>query len=154
MAPSSQELKPPEKPGRFKVNLDRSLERIAQPTGRRAAVRSSREDQERSLGIAAERFEILPVPAKEFRDAVCGAVPGPDPDHLRGMTADQAPLVEVGVLGGDSEPVVEGVAPDVFVVGPGEVDMPDVNRSGVVVIQDAEEPVGEVLVEQEPHAGT
>ncbi len=39
-------------------------------------------------------------------------------------------------------------------VGTCEADASHMHRAGVVVRQDGDEPVEEVLVEQEPHAGT
>ena len=69
------------------------------------------------------------------------------------MAPDEAPLPEVGVLRDDAQPSLRSEAPHRLVVCAREADIPDMGRLWVKVLERVDEVRGEVLVEQQPHAG-
>ena len=72
---------------------------------------------------------------QELNDVGCGAISQADPDHLRGMSEEEAALVEVGILGDDREVMGGRVGPHIVILGGGQSEVPNVSRAREEVSQ-------------------
>ncbi len=81
---------------------------------------------------------------------ICGAtVAQPHPDHLRRVSAPEAPLTEVVVLRDDREPVRSRILPDCLVVRRLQPELTHVRRARIHVREREHKARREVVVEQE-----
>ena len=81
---------------------------------------------------------------------ICGAtVAEPHPDHLRRVSALEAPLTEVIILRDDREPVRTRVLPNALVVRRLQPERTHVRRARIHLRQRGHEARREVVVEQE-----
>ena len=82
---------------------------------------ASAESQESGLGIRGEAANRIGVGSDDRFDVARRAVAQADPDNLRGCAMDEAPLMEIRILGHDDEPMLASVLP---------VEGPDPLRGG------------------------
>lgn len=73
-------------------------------------------------------------------DIARGAVASTNPHDLGRVAVQEAPLVEVGVLGNDRQVLARSVDPAGFVVGLGETHVSHVNAAGVHIGKRGDEP--------------
>jgi len=111
------------------------------------------ERQERAFLVALEDKHVGVMVTENGDDLACRAVPSPNPDYLGRVPQQEAPLVEIGILRDDREPMLGGVSPDGIVIGSLQANLADMRRARVEVREDGEETGREVLVEEQPHAG-
>ncbi len=100
-----------------------------------------------------EPFDVTEVIARDVEDVRRRRVPYPEPDRFGRRAVQEGELTEIGVLRHDHIAVLTGPRPDLSIRRRVERDLCDVATLGVLDGQLANEVSGQVLIEQQSHAG-
>ena len=96
-----------------------------------AALRSSREGEERGFFVCRKRFDLVATHSKQAGHLVGGAIPQPNSDYLRRRPMQDAEAMKVFVFRHDQQSVVSRVGPDCTIGCRRQTDVTDVDGTRV-----------------------
>lgn len=109
------------------------------------------DDQKRPFSVGGKLKKVAVAESQKLFNGGSRAIPAADPDHFGWMAENEAALMEVCIFGEEHEAMLGGILPDSLVTGLSQPDVSDVLRFRVFLLKRVQEPVGQVLIEEQFH---
>jgi hypothetical protein len=110
-------------------------------------------NEESLIGRARKRSNRILMAAQCLKNVQRGHVAEPQPNNLRGRPVQKRELPKIRVLRHDDQPLDRRVLPDLDIGGRVETNAGHVLATRELVREQTDKVSGQVLVEQQPHAG-